>query len=157
MSQALMLQAQAYWQARSPRERRVLQIWLVIMSCAALYFAVYAPLSKEINRLNRAVPLLESQLMALRGSKPEVVAVKPAAAQQDLRSAAFAWLSAKKISADVRSLSETQLELRATLPTVREAVSVAQTLRSELAAKVSTVQIKSDAQGTSLLLVLERS
>lgn len=157
MSHPLIIKAQHYWQARSPRERRVLQIWLLLVASAAIYWGLYSPLSAEITRLQRTVPTLENQLITMRGSKTEVAVLQPSAAQQDLRTAAFAAISAKQLSADIRSITPTQLELRASLPTVNEALNLAHSLRNELAAKISTIQIKSDAQGTALLIVLERS
>ncbi|WP_348943886.1 type II secretion system protein GspM [Chitinibacter sp. FCG-7] len=157
MSHPLIVKAQNYWQARSPRERRVLQIWLLLVASAAIYWGLYSPLSAEITRLQRAVPTLENQLITMRGSKTEVAVLQPSAAQQDLRTAAFAAISSKQLSADIRSITPTQLELRASLPTVNEALNLAHSLRNELAAKISAIQIKSDAQGTALLIILERS
>ncbi|WP_373974259.1 type II secretion system protein M [Chitinibacter sp. SCUT-21] len=156
ISHGIISKARLYWQARSPREQRALQIWAGALCAAALYFGVYEHLRTQIARLERSVPLLESQLMTMRGSQNEISILKPNAAQADLRSAAFAALSAKQISADVRSISAKQVELSATLPNVSEAVNLAHSLRSEISAQALSVQITATEQGASLVLVLER-
>lgn len=154
---AFVLKAQQYWAERNPRERLMLQIWLSAVLLAALYFGVYSPLTTQIKRLELTVPKLETQLMAMRGSKSDVATLKPNQGQQDLRTATFTALSAKKISADVRSLTPTQVELHASLPNVNEALQLASALRGETAAKISAIQIKTEAQGVALVMVLERT
>ena len=91
----------------------------------------------------------------MRGSKPDAVRAKTTTG--DLRSAVFAALSAKKISADVRSISTTQLELRSSHPSVNEALQLANSLKTELGAKVISIQIKQDNGSAALVFVLERS
>ncbi|WP_035853735.1 type II secretion system protein GspM [Deefgea rivuli] len=152
--QAWIQQGREYWQQRNPRERKMLSIWLLAVLCAILYFGIYAPLTTQIARLSVNVPRLEGHLLAMRGSKPEVLSVR--GKDVDLRSAVFAALSIKKISADVRSISPTQLELRSTHASVGEALQLASALRGEVAAKVTSIQIKQDSAAVALLLVLER-
>lgn len=148
-------QAIEYWQQRHPRERKMLVIWIAAVSLAILYFGIYAPLNSQISKLSANVPRLEANLFAMRGSKPDAVRVKTTTG--DLRSAVFAALSAKKISADVRSISTTQLELRSSHSSVSEAVQLAHALKAELGAKVIALQIKQDNGSAALILVLERS
>ncbi|QZA80456.1 type II secretion system protein GspM [Deefgea piscis] len=144
-----------YWLARNPRERKMLLIWAFLVISGLLYFAVYAPLNAQINRLQRQIPQLENQLMAMRGSKPIAIASR-AASTQDLRSATFAELSSKGISADVRSISNQQLEVRSNLPSIAEALQLANALRHSVQAKITAIQITPDAASVSLVLVLER-
>ncbi|MBM5570186.1 MULTISPECIES: type II secretion system protein GspM [Deefgea] len=148
-------QAQAYWQQRQPRERLMLTVWLLAVLFALMYFAIYSPLNTQIAKLSSNVPRLEGYLFAMRGSKPDAVRSKTATG--DLRSAVFAALSAKKISADVRSISTTQLELRSSHSSVNEALQLANSLKTELAAKVISIQIKQDNGAAALVLVLERT
>ena len=148
-------QAQTYWQQRNPRERKMLAIWSIAVALVVLYFGIYSPLNTQIGKLSVNVPRLEGHLFAMRGSKPETT--RPKASSGDLRSAAFAALSAKKISADVRSISATQLELRSSHASVNEALQLANALKSELGAKVISVQIKQDNSAAALVLVLERT
>lgn len=143
-----------YWQQRNPREQKVLTIWLVAMLCAIIYFGIYKPLTTQNARLAINVPRLAGHLLAMRGSKPEVISVR--GKEADLRSAVFNALSIKKISADVRSISPKQLELRSTHTSVGEALQLAHGLRGEVAAQVTSIQIKQDSSTVALLLVLER-
>lgn len=154
--QIWLAQGREYWQQRNPRERKMLSIWLLAVLCGILYFGIYAPLTTQIARLSANVPRLEGHLLAMRGSKPEVSGVRNKANQTDLRSATFAALSVKKISADVRSISPTQLELRSSHTSVAEALQLANALRTELAAKVAAIQITQDSASVALVLVLER-
>lgn len=148
-------QAVEYWQQRHSRERKMLVIWIAAVSLAILYFGIYAPLNSQISKLSANVPRLEANLLAMRGSKPDAVRLKTTAG--DLRSAVFAALSSKKISADVRSISTTQLELRSAHPSVGEAVQLVHALKAELGAKVIALQIKQDKGLAALVLVLERT
>jgi type II secretory pathway component PulM len=153
--QGWRMQAQTYWQQRQPRERKMLAIWSIAVALAVLYFGIYSPLSTQIGKLSVSVPRLEGHLFAMRGSKPETTRAKTNTG--DLRSAVFAALSAKKISADVRSISATQLELRSSHTSVNEALQLANALKSELSAKVISIQIKQESSGAALVLVLERT
>ncbi|MGL6041792.1 MAG: type II secretion system protein GspM [Deefgea sp.] len=155
MIQERLKQGQAYWQQRNPRERKMLAIWSLAVVLAILYFGIYSPLSSQIAKLSANVPRLEGHLFAMRGSKPDAVRAKTTTG--DLRSAVFAALSAKKISADVRSISTTQLELRSSHPSVNEALQMANSLKTELAAQVISIQIKQDNGSAALVLVLERT
>lgn len=155
MIQGWRLQAQMYWQQRNARERKMLMIWSIAVGLAILYFGIYSPLTTQIGKLSVSVPRLEGQLFAMRGSKPDTN--RPKAASGDLRSATFAALAAKKISADVRSISATQLELRTSPASVSEALELANALKSELGAKVIALQIKQDDSAAALVLVLERT
>ena len=155
MIQGWLKQGQAYWQQRNPRERKMLAIWSLAVVLAILYFGIYSPLNAQITQLSASVTRLEGHLFAMRGSKPDAVRAKTTTG--DLRSAVFAALSAKKISADVRSISTTQLELRSSHPSVNEALQLANSLKTELGAKVISIQIKQDNGSAALVFVLERS
>ena len=84
------------------------------MLALLLWFAVVSPLGKRINLLEQRIPELESRLNAMRSQTLAEVQVAGAgsASAADLRSALFRALGDQKISAELRALSSSRVEMR---------------------------------------------
>ena len=103
-----------WWQALSERERRILRIWALAVLALLVWFALLAPLNKRIAQLETRIPQLESRLNAMRAVPSSAPQAKTSANKDsaDLRSTLFRLLSEKKISAELRALSSTRVEVR---------------------------------------------
>lgn len=144
---------QRYWNSRSERERKLLLAWAVGVSILLVIFGVIVPLQQKTAALQKRIPVLEKQLLLMRAQN-QTVAARPAGNAADLRSTMFEILARKQISADIRSLSNGRIELRLPAMQIREALTLAQSLRDEPQTKISALQITTDPD-QSVRMVLE--
>jgi len=147
-----------WWQGRSARERTVLQVWSVTVSVLLLWFGLIAPLMQRIATLEQRVPTLEVQLNKMR-ARP-VASQRPASLAEavggDLRSTLFGALAEKKISAELRALSTTRVEMRLPELPIKEGLDLLDTLRQASGARVAVLNLKAeDAPGSPVRLVVE--
>ena len=155
-----------WWFACSPRERTLLMVWTPVMLALLLWFAVVAPLSRRIDQLERRVPELESRLNAMRsqsrvdpvvGSSSRIGAGAAAGSRTaaDLRSALFRALGDRKISAELRTLSSSRVEMRLPELPMKDALDLLVALRRETGARVVAFNASSEPAGrvTARLLV----
>ena len=155
-----------WWTTCSPRERTLLRVWTPVMLALVLWFAVVAPLSRRTEQLERRIPELEMRLNAMRSqSRVEPGAGSPsgiaggAAAKggtaADLRSALFRALGDRKISAELRALSSSRVEMRLPELAMKDALDLLTALRRETGARVVAFNASSEpaSRATSRLLV----
>lgn len=146
-----------FWLQRSSSERKLLLGWAVIMTATLFYFAVAAPLSSRLQRLARSIPQLEAQHLAMRAQPPRTSA-RPAtgiAPSTDLRSAVFEFLSQQQLSADVRSLSATRVELRLPALPSERALTLLQQVREQSSAHVVVISLKPGTSAGTVQVVAE--
>ncbi len=144
------------WQTCSSRERVILVCWGLAMLALLLWFAVVSPLGKRINLLEQRIPELESRLNAMRSQTLAEVQVAGAgsASAADLRSALFRALGDQKISAELRALSSSRVEMRLPELPMNDALDLLESLRRESGARIVVVNVNS-ASDTAARLVLE--
>lgn len=145
-----------FWQTRSPREQKILVVWGGLVGIMLLVFGLILPLQQQISRLQRSIPVLEGQLFAMR-TQPAVGARPSQAAnvQGDLRSTLFQLLSTKKTAADLRSLSAERVELRLPELPITEALALADGLRQDANARITTLSIKRESTNGPARVLLE--
>ncbi|MDR1936304.1 MAG: type II secretion system protein M [Candidatus Accumulibacter sp.] len=147
-----------WWQERSGRERRILAAWLAAVALLALWFGVCAPLFQRIAALEKRVPELEMLLNRMRARPSAGKSVADAAARpggEDLRSVLYAQLAESGISAELRALSPTRVEMRLPEMPVKEALDVLDAMRQQAGARVAVFGARSDgsASGTARVVV----
>jgi general secretion pathway protein M len=150
-----------WWQERSERERRILAAWSATVAVLALWFGVCAPLLQRIEVLEQQVPELEMRLNRMRAQPfaAQGVAARPPGDSGDLRSALYGQLAERAISAELRALSSTRVEMRLPEMPVKEAVDALDALRQQTGARVAVFSARNDASsaGTVRIVVeLER-
>lgn len=147
-----------WWQGLSAREHRILSIWGLAVFALLLWFAVISPLTNRIHQLESHVPELEARLNAMRAQPLGDVRAKspnnrPSA---DLRSTIFRLLADKKISAELRALSSSRVEMRLPELPMKDALDLLEFLRQESAARVVVFNAKNEAaSGNAARLVVE--
>ena len=90
MKQNLQQYWQAFWQQRSPAERRTLSIGGGVLLLALLYALLWYPLSQERQRLKTSLPQLRATAALMQVQAQEVARLRQLPAQTstaDLRSA----------------------------------------------------------------------
>jgi type II secretory pathway component PulM len=150
-----------WWQERSERERRILALWAAALAVLALWFGVCAPLLHRIAVLETRVPELEARLNLMRAQPSAAKSAAGAAARPpgDLRSVLYAQLAEHAISAELRALSSTRVEMRLPEMPIGEALDALEILRERTGARVAVFSARSDASspGTALIVAeLER-
>jgi type II secretory pathway component PulM len=160
--QAIRAKTAAWWQGRSSRERTILLAWGGVATILLLWFAVISPLRQRINQLEQRVPELESKLYLMRAHPLNEVRVQSVdnKSAADLRSTLFRLLADKKISAELRALSASRVEMRLPELPMKEALDLLESLRQESGARIVVLNAKTDAasSATSRLVVeLERA
>ena len=145
-----------WWQACSSRERVILTGWGLAMLALLLWFAVVAPLGKRIGQLEQRIPELETRLNAMRSQTlSEVHAAKAGSASAaDLRSTLLRALGERKISAELRALSSSRVEMRLPGLPINDALDLLESLRRESGARIVVVSANAPS-GTAARLVLE--
>ncbi|MBS1157100.1 MAG: Type secretion system protein [Proteobacteria bacterium] len=145
-----------FWQSRSLREQKILAVWGVLVGTVLLVFGLILPLQQQISRLQRSIPVLEGQLFAMRAQPtPGMRPSQAASAQGDLRSTLFQLLSTRKTAADLRSLSAERVELRLPELPINEALALADGLRQDADARITTLSIKRESANGPARVVLE--
>lgn len=142
-----------YWDSRSGRERKLLLAWGISISLLLLIFGIINPIQQKTASLKKRIPVLEKQLLLMR-AQSQPIPIRPSGNSADLRSTLFEILARKQISADIRSLSNGQIELRLPAMEIREALTLAQSLRDEPQARIGALQISAEA-GQNVRMVLE--
>lgn len=158
MKNALLPKLFLWWQGRSTRERVILQVWSVTVSLLLLWFGLLAPLVHRIATLEQRVPALEAQLNKMHARS--VATQRPAGAAEaaggDLRSTLFGELAEKKLSAELRALSTTRVEMRLPELPIKDALDLLGTLRQASGARVAVLNVKAEAAaGSPVRLVVE--
>lgn len=144
----------ALWQARNAREQKILMVWVACLMLALVYMGIVSPLRTRIDRLERNIPTLESQLFAMRAEPPQPL--HPAAQSEgDLRSVLFRLISAQKKNIDVRSLTPSRVELRLPPLPATEVFSLIDSLRRDARASVAVLSIQNDSKENRVRVVLE--
>ncbi len=154
-----------WWNARSDRERKILLAWSVSAALLLLWFGLLSPLFQRMATLEKRVPQLEAQLnrMRLRPAETPRAASAGGAAGADLRSTLYGLLAERKLSAELRALSTSRVEMRLPELPVKEALEVIDSLRQEAGARVVVFNVRTEsasgsASGASRIVVeLERA
>ncbi|MFT3960302.1 type II secretion system protein GspM [Propionivibrio sp.] len=151
-----------WWQGRSVRERRLLAVWVAAVAVLSLGFGVVAPLVQRIAVLENRIPELERLLTRMRAQPPAVKGAAAAAppSGEDLRSALYGQLAERKLSAELRALSPTRVEMRLPELPMQDALDLLDALRRQTGARVAVFGAKSDGaagQAARLVVELERA
>ena len=147
-----------WWQGLSARERRILLIWGLTVAVLFVWFAVVSPLRKRIEQLETRVPELEARLNAMRAQPVDTPRAAGASTKDnlDLRSTLFRLLSDKKISAELRAISNSRVEMRLPELPMKDALDLLDYLRQESAARVVVFNAKTEsATGDLSRIVVE--
>jgi len=147
-----------WWQGLSARERRILLIWGLAVAVLFVWFAVVSPLRKRIEQLETRVPELEARLNAMRAQPVDTPRAAGASTKDnlDLRSTLFRLLSDKKISAELRAISNSRVEMRLPELPMKDALDLLDYLRQESAARVVVFNAKTEsATGDLSRIVVE--
>jgi type II secretory pathway component PulM len=151
----------SWWQERSVRERRILAVWAAAAAALLLWFGVYTPLRQRIEILERRVPELEMRLNRMRAQPSAAqgavgAAARPSGDSGDLRSALYGQLAEREISAELRALSSTRVEMRLPEMPIGEALDALDVLRQRTGARVAVFGARSEASSAgSVRIVVE--
>ena len=150
-------QFQHFWQARSPTERTLLQIWSAVVLSVLLYFTLISPLYHRIQQLENSIPQLENNLFAMRSQAAPANAkqVSSHADSIDLRSAVFQFMGTQQLTADVRSISAERIELRLPEMPAENALRLLEKLRQETAARMRVMRMKNNTASETVQVVVE--
>ena len=162
LQQTLQQKLQSWWQGRSVWEHRVFVAWAAAVAVLALWFGAFAPLFQRIATLERRVPELETQLNRMRaqplagkGAGGVAAAVAPQTGE-DLRSTLYGQLAERKISAELRALSPTRVEMRLPEMPMQDALELLDILRRQSGTRVAAFGARSDvASGKAARVVVE--
>lgn len=146
-----------FWTLRSPSERKFLLAWSALLIGALAYFLLLSPLFQRIGLLQKSIPVLETQLFAMR-AQPNVGGgknISSVSATEDLRSSLFRLLANQQINADLRSISAKRIELRLPEMPAAEALERLDKLRQEAAARIVALSIKASATTNLVQIILE--
>jgi len=150
---------QPWWLERSRRERTMLSVWAAAVAVLGLWFGACAPLLQRIAILDRRVPELELQLNRMRtqpSAGKNAAATSVPQSGEDLRSVLYAQLAERKISAELRALSPTRVEMRLPQMPMRDALEILDALRGQTGARVAVFSARNDeATGTTARIVVE--
>lgn len=146
-----------WWQGLSAREQRILAIWGTTVAVLVLWFAVLSPLRNRIDQLETRVPELEARLNAMRAQPMDTPRAPGTSTKDnfDLRSTLFRLLSDKKISAELRALSNTRVEMRLPELPMKDALDLLDYLRLESAARVVVFNAKTESTAGDSRIVVE--
>jgi type II secretory pathway component PulM len=148
-----------WWNACSSRERRLLVAWSLAAVALLLWFAVVSPLGRRIDQLEKRVPELETRLNAMRSQalsdlpaqgRASAASSKTAA---DLRSTLFRAIGERKISAELRALSSSRVEMRLPELAMNDALDLLEHLRSESGARIVVLNASAPAGAAARLVV----
>ena len=164
MKSSLMPKIAFWWQARTDRERKILVAWSAVVVLLLLWFGVLTPLFQRINALEKRVPMLESQLNRMRARPLDAGrssgALAAGQAGEDLRSVLFGLLAERKISAELRALSTSRVEMRLPELPMKEALDLLDALRRETGARVAVLNVSTEAApkaASRVVVELERA
>lgn len=155
-----------WWSTCTPRERKLLMMWAPVALALLLWIGVVAPLTRRIDQLERRVPELEMRLNVMR-SQGRVDPVPGGAhaigggdaaqgrTAADLRSALYRAVGERKISAELRTLSSSRVEMRLPELPMKDALDLLLALRRETGSRVVAFNASNDQAGraTARLLV----
>jgi type II secretory pathway component PulM len=146
-----------WWQALSGRERGILLVWGITVAILFLWFAVVVPLQNRIHQLEIRVPELEARLNAMRAQPSSAQRVQGTSDKNnvDLRSTLFRLLSDKKISAELRAITSSRVEMRLPELSMKDALDLLDDLRQESAAHVVVFNARTESAGDTARLVVE--
>ena len=151
-----------WWQGLSTREQRIFIIWGLTVAVLFVWFAIVSPLRNRIDQLETRVPELEARLNAMRAQAVDTPRAQGASTKDnlDLRSTIFRLLSDKKISAELRALSNSRVEMRLPELPMKDALNLLDYLRAESAARVVVFNAKTESAAGDLsriVVELERA
>lgn len=145
-----------WWNVCSSRERTLLTGWALAMVALLCWLGLVSPLGKRIDQLERRIPELETRLNAMRSQALNTLPTPSGAASPraaDLRSALFRTLSEQKISAELRALSSSRVELRLPELPMKDALDLLEILRRESGARVVVFNASAASSAKSRLLL----
>lgn len=157
MKQLLLLESrlQAFWAARNARERLILTLGISIAVIAFYLMAVDAVNKKIVGLQHRLPELMLNNYEIASGSK---TAPKTAKRAGDLRSDLFKILAERKLQADLRAISPTQVEMRMPDQDAKTLLENLNAIRLAADARVSSLQLRAADKGnTGATAMLERA
>lgn len=119
---ALSPRLAATWDAASPRERALVLLAIVVVAGAALYTWAWRPLTGDIARLERDLPVARATLAAARAQADALVALQRAPAgtrSDDPRAAVERVLADRRLRQSVSLLDVADGRVRLTFNAVR--------------------------------------
>ncbi|MFZ4538648.1 type II secretion system protein GspM [Propionivibrio sp.] len=136
-----------WWQARSIREQKTLLAWGLAFVALLMWFAIISPLSKRIDQLEKRIPELETRLNTMRSQPLNEIRAQGITSKNgaDLRSTLFRLLADKNISAELRALSSSRVEIRLPGLPMKDALALLESLRQESGARVVVLNAKTEA------------
>jgi len=136
-----------WWQARSDRERLSLLVWSGGAALVLIWLVVLSPLSRRVAYLEKRVPELETRLGVMRAQPLDksLAQGENRKSEADLRSALFSLLSERKVSAELRALSSSRVEMRLPGMPMKDALELLMFMRQESGARVLVLNVKTDA------------
>ena len=145
-----------WWNARTPRERLILLAWGGVMLVLFAWFGVWSPLSRRIQQLETQMPQLESKFNDLRYRSSSRPPPRPRAGKTspDLRSELFRLLADKKITAELRAISSTRVEMRLPELSLPEALEHLTALRQESGARISAFTLRNDKTDSPIVNII---
>ena len=157
MKQLLILETRlrVFWAARNARERMILIVGIVVAIVAAYIMAISA-VNNKIAGLQRRLPeLLLNNYEIASGSKALPQRAKRAG---DLRSDLFKILAERKLQADLRAISPTQVEMRMPDQDAKTLLDNLNAIRLSADAHVTSLQLRATEKGsTGATATLERT
>lgn len=145
-----------WWRTRTQRERLILLAWCVVMGGLLFWLAVLSPLNRRVQQLERQLPQLEGKFNELRYRSADKGVTRPASskASADLRSELFRLLADKKITAELRAISNSRVEMRLPELPLPEALDLLMALRQESGAKITVFNLRSDKTSSSSVNII---
>lgn len=157
MNQLLMLEnrLQAFWKERNARERLILVVGISI-AVVAFYLMAVDAVNKKIAGLQRSLPtLMLNNYEIASGGKAVPQRAKRAG---DLRSDLFKILAERKLQADLRAISPTQVEMRMPDQDAKALLDNLNAIRLAADAHVTNLQLRAADKGnTGATAMLERA
>jgi hypothetical protein len=157
MKQLLILEThlRVFWAARNTRERLILVVGIVV-AIIAMYITAISAVNKKIAGLQHRLPeLLLNNYEIASGSKALPQRAKRAG---DLRSDLFKILAERKLQADLRAISPTQVEMRMPDQDAKTLLDNLNTIRLSADAHVTSLQLRVAEKGsTGATATLERT
>lgn len=146
-----------WWNTRPPREQFILRASGITLALMLCFGGVIAPLNARISTLEKRIPTLESQLTKMHvtqlPSKGKGHQSKEVSG--DLRSQIFSLLSEKKVSAELRAVSSSKVEMRLPPMPAQEVMPLLSWLKDETGTRLNSVTIHSDQTPSTPRFIVE--
>ncbi|SDH21603.1 type II secretion system protein GspM [Propionivibrio dicarboxylicus] len=154
--QSLKENALTWWRERSERERWILAVWSLALLGLLVWFGLLTPMQHRIGSLERRLPALESLLGKMRSSVAAGTHRSTSTRHDDgdLRGRLSGLLAERKLSAELKAISTTRVEMRLPEMPVAEAFTLLDLMRRESGARVVTLGIKAEPTAATLIRVV---